>query len=159
MAPIQPRLPMIVSFVALVCAAAGCGGDGDKRTVRPNPRADDVRVAEKPRVCFTTASLHLDAGEALAAINQEGQSAISTSLASVARRSFAPNVRRAARLLEQFGSPEAESVAASAKTGLQRVLRDPELLVNDNTAKLRGAFGRARRLAEEHGFSRPGCIY
>jgi hypothetical protein len=126
---------------------------------RPSAPPSHSEVVHRPRVCFTARSLHLYGGEALAWINQQGQGAVGTSLASIAQHSFAPNIRVAVHRLERFGRQDAAQVISAANRGLERVLQDPELLLNANVGQLRRAFSRAQRLAEQNGFSKPNCLY
>ena len=138
--------------IARPFASGGCGGNAGGQTSRSSARRG-------ARVCFTTRSLHLYGGEALAAVNQQGQGAVGTSLASIARQSFAPNIRVAVHRLERFGGQDARQVITAANRGLERVLQDPKLLLDENTDQLHRAFSRAQRLAEQDGFSKPNCLY
>ena len=58
-----------------------------------------------------------------------------------------------------FGGREAKPVILKAKQGLQRVLSQPDLLLNKNISELRRAFSRAQFLAIRRGFSHPNCRY
>ena len=126
---------------------------------RPSAPPSQSEVVNRTRVCFTARSLHLYGGEALAWINERGQGAVGTSLASIARWSFAPNIRVAVRRLQRVGDQDAKQVILAAKSGLERVLQDPKLLLNRNADQLHHAFSRAQRLAERSGFSKPNCLY
>jgi hypothetical protein len=136
---------------------------GCKRFVRPPPSpppsAPSGKYRHKARVCFTARSLHLYGGEGLAAINQRGQGNVGISFASIARQSFAPNIRAAIHRLEKFGDQDAVQVISAASRGLERVLQEPKLLLDENTDQLHRAFSRAQRLAEQSGFSKPNCLY
>jgi len=84
---------------------------------------------------------------------------VSTNLDSIARHSLAPNIRDAEKRLERFGGREAKPVILKAKQGLQRVLSQPDVLLNKNISELRRAFSRAQFLAIRRGFSQPNCRY
>jgi hypothetical protein len=158
---------VLAAVIALLLfLASGCGGgDGSTskgavgRTGGAAGRPSQSQLGHKPRVCFTTRSLRLYGGEALAGINQEGQGSVSTNIVRIARQSFAPNIRAAAHRLEKFGARDARAVISAANHGLELVLQDPKLLLNENAGELRRAFSRAQRLAEQNGFSRPNCLY
>ncbi|MGH2963983.1 MAG: hypothetical protein ACRDMH_01195 [Solirubrobacterales bacterium] len=137
--------------------APGAGPRPPSRT--PSASADAAYLAKRPSVCFTTRALHLDGGEALASISQSGRANRGTSIMSVARRSFAPNIRIAVRRLRRYGTHAAEQVASAADRGLERVLRTPTLLLYRNGDQLGQVFSHARRLAERAGFSKTRCSY
>jgi hypothetical protein len=150
---------VIAAIATVPFPVAGCGGGDGTAATSPSPRPSQSQVARRPRVCFKARSLHLDGGEALAAINQQGQRAVGTSLVSIARQSFAPNIRVAVRRLGKFGDQDTKQVISAADRGLERVLQNPKLLLNQNTDQLRRAFTRAQRLAEQRRFSGPNCLY
>ena len=144
-------------LVGLLAAGAGCGGGDQDTTTSSGGRADGEQAAGAARVCFTTSALHLYGGEALAAIDREGRAAIGESVASVARRSFAPNIRIAMRRLEDSAGRVGRRARSAAGAGLRRVLHDPKLLLEKNTPRLGRAFSHAQRLAEQGGLANPGC--
>jgi hypothetical protein len=84
---------------------------------------------------------------------------VGTSLISIAKQSFAPNIEAAERRLKRSGSPNAKPVISAADAALGRVLRDPKLLLDVHAHELAQAFSRTRHLAERSNFEHPHCLY